>query len=390
MANGSFVERLVAHARLPLVAGLDSARPVIHIFQAGGAGLRQVGTVNADAPEYPAKSWERYDRVPAIAWHPHEPKLLATGPAGLCEWTPQGTSVVPDAPSGAAYRHLAFSPDGSTLWASPSSSGEEETSEALDLASGARRSIRWWDTGVVEHPGGGLLATLASDQASSLLLFARPDDSAPARMRVFRHALMLDVDGYESPVFSPDGRFLALRGNAYVHSLDVFEFPTLRTVLRTTLGSSEQALSLHNTVFARHSGLLLVGTAEGSMAAIDLDGDAAVEHRVGDAPVNALAVLASDELVVADQTGRVTVMAGPGDAQVSDDAAAQARDRVAAYLAATTEVPEDADWRTDLVLSDGVRSWAPGDLERVTTAREADPMWLRLRAAINQHLDPLA
>lgn len=33
----------------------------------------------------------------------------------------------------------------------------------------------------------------------------------------------------------PGGRFLAIRGNSYWHSLDVFEFPSLRRVLATDL-----------------------------------------------------------------------------------------------------------------------------------------------------------
>jgi len=46
----------------------------------------------------------------------------------------------------------------------------------------------------------------------------------------------LDADGYEAPVFSADGRRFAIRGNAYENSLAVFEFPSLKLVLATTLG----------------------------------------------------------------------------------------------------------------------------------------------------------
>jgi len=45
-------------------------------------------------------------------------------------------------------------------------------------------------------------------------------------MRVLRRALILDADGYQTPIFSADGRRFAIRGNAYVNSLEAFEFPT--------------------------------------------------------------------------------------------------------------------------------------------------------------------
>jgi hypothetical protein len=144
---------------------------------------------------------------------------------------PHGVGAVAGLPANAGYRDVAFSPDGKTLWASPSAAPDEDTawqsSDAVDLSADARRAGRRWDTGVVEHPGGGLVVTLSSDQGATDMLFARPGDGVPARMRVFRHAIILEVDGYETPVFSPDGRYLAIRGNAYVQSLDVFEFPTL-------------------------------------------------------------------------------------------------------------------------------------------------------------------
>ena len=55
-------------------------------------------------------------------------------------------------------------------------------------------------------------------------------------MRVLSRALILDCDGYETPVFSADGRHFAIRGNAYDDSVEVFEFPSLTRVLATTLG----------------------------------------------------------------------------------------------------------------------------------------------------------
>jgi hypothetical protein len=77
-------------------------------------------------------------------------------------------------------------------------------------------------------------------------------------------------------------------------------------------------------------------------------------------------------------------MLAPGAAPHEPGTAdASARDRVAAFLAATSELPGDADLDTDLVRTDGVRSWDSDDLDSVTEADESDPTWLRLQAAIN-------
>jgi hypothetical protein len=163
-----------------------------------------------------------------------------TGVAGLRRWTPEGACGVAGVIPTAGYRDVAFSPDGRTLWASPSSCVDEDEawqrSDAVDLVTGAVRVGPRWDTAVVEHPGGGLVVMLCSDQGATEVLFARPHEGVPARLRVLRHGIILDVDGYEAPVLSSDGRYIAVRGNAYVQSLDVFEFPTMRKVLHTTLG----------------------------------------------------------------------------------------------------------------------------------------------------------
>src|SRR5262245_56413329 len=78
IAGGSFVERLVCHSRLPLIAGLDSARPAVHVWELVPAGLRELAFIHADAAEYPAEIWMRQDFVPSMAWHPREPRLLVT------------------------------------------------------------------------------------------------------------------------------------------------------------------------------------------------------------------------------------------------------------------------------------------------------------------------
>jgi hypothetical protein len=83
-----------------------------------------------------------------------------------------------------------------------SSLADEDTawlrSDAFDPATGELRAGPRWDTAVVDHPGGGLVVTLSSDQGATDLLFARSDDQRPARMHVYRHAIILDVDGYDT------------------------------------------------------------------------------------------------------------------------------------------------------------------------------------------------
>ncbi|GAB3836281.1 hypothetical protein ACFPIJ_22380 [Dactylosporangium cerinum] len=396
----SFVERLVCHPRLPLIAGLDSDRPVVRVWQLEGDGLRELGGVGDDAAAYPPESWERHELTPSVAWHPHEPSLMVIGAAGLRRWTVDGVAELPWLPACADHRDIAFSPDGRTLWVSPSSvAGEDkawERSDVLDLATGTVEAGLWWDTGIVEHPGGGLLVTLSSEQGATDVLFARPDDAVPAGIRVYRHAIVLDVDGYHPPVFSSDGRYLALRGNAYVQSLDVFEFPTLRKVLHTAFGDpypgfpyppewlEEQALwSSHNIAFAPGAAVLLAGSPQGNVIEFDLEGERVSRRAVTGAAVSALTVTPSGQLVVADRSGRVTVTGEPWEARSGDGAAA--RERVQEYLAGTAELPGDADLETALLRADGQRTWSADDLETVTEAGDSDPTWLRLRAAMNTH-----
>ncbi|MFI5836154.1 hypothetical protein ACIA5A_21020 [Micromonospora sp. NPDC051300] len=404
VSGGSFVERLVCHSRLPLNAGLDSARPAVHVWELGSGGLREHGIIDAGPDAYPPEAWKRHGLAPSVAWHPHEPSLVVSGAAGLQSWTLGGLFVTAEVPPNAAYRDVAFSPDGRTLWASPSSSLDEDEawqrSDALDLVTGALRVGPRWDTGVVEHPGGNLVVTLSSDQGATDVLFARPDDAVPASMRILRHAIILDADGYTAPVVSDDGRYLAVRGNAYVQSLDVFEFPTMRKVLHTTFGQphpgypyppdwlEEQARwSRHNVAFAPGSGVILVGTPQGNIVQIDLDSGRASEHHVTLEPISALAVMSTDQLVVADRSGQLAIMDAPADAgrNVGSAGAAVARARVEEFVAAATELPTDADLDASLVRHDGQRTWNSDDLETVTTAEDADPTWLRLQSAINTH-----
>ena len=61
------------------------------------------------------------DRTPAVAWHPEKPILvMASMGGGFVQWNPVGIREFEGLPPTASYRSLAFSPNGQTLWASPS------------------------------------------------------------------------------------------------------------------------------------------------------------------------------------------------------------------------------------------------------------------------------
>ncbi|MFE0510847.1 hypothetical protein [Streptomyces sp. NPDC058964] len=342
-----------------------------------------------------------------MAWHPDQPLLVVAGEDGVVQWTPAGLCELDGSPATADYRSLAFSPDGRTLWASPSSGDEDiawESSDVLDLASGTVGAGPRWDTGVAEHPGGGLVATLCSDQGATLGLFARVDDgTAPAAMRVLRRALILDADGYETPVFSGDGRHLAIRGNAYENSLEVFEFPSLHRVLATTLGEPNpgfpypqewldqlHAWSRHNIAFGSQPGVLWVGTPTGTLVEVDLEARHAIEHEVlGGSPVSGLGATATGGLVIAGGGGELELLSvRAGSAKSHDTERDTSRAAVTAFMDTTSEVPDDdGDLETHLAVTDGARTWESADLATVTTATATDPTWLRLRAVINDARD---
>ena len=310
--TGATVERLLAHPRLPLVAGWDADRPAIRIWEHAAGQVRETGVVGADSAAYGDDiGYERHARTPSLAWHPVEPLLVVADSDSVVRWTPAGVSAIGDVPPVTYHREAAFSPDGRTLWLSPA--GGEDGSLALDLATGAAAAGPRWDTGVVAHPGGGLVATLQSDQGATLVLFS--PDTEPV-LRPLRRALILDCDGYQAPVFSPDGRRFAVRGNAYENSLEVFEFPSLRRVLGLTLGEPNpgypypqewldgmHAWSRHNAVFGPLPGVLWIGTPEGAVVElgveppIESDGGrhSALDHRRG---------------IAAERIARVQ---GPGD-----------------------------------------------------------------------------
>jgi hypothetical protein len=330
-----------------------------------------------------------------VAWHPEQPLLLVAGEGAVVRWTPGGLSELEGVPSAASYRSLAFSPDGRTLWAAPSPDGWAR-SDVIDLASGAVATGPGWDTGVAAHPAGGLVVTLRSNQGATFALFAQVDhETAPAGMRVLRRALILDADGYKSPIFSADGRHLAIRGNAYENSLEVFEFPSLRRVLATILGEpnpgypypqewldQRKAWSPHNTAFGAQPGVVWVGTPTGALVEIDVDNQHAVEHDVlAGSPVTGLDATATGELVVASGGGDLVLLSVLTTASSTDGDTSRAS--VTAFLAGTSEVPGDGDLEEHLVITDGSQTWDSDDLATVTDATEADPTWLQLQSAIN-------
>ncbi|MDG4838506.1 hypothetical protein O7631_18490 [Micromonospora sp. WMMD967] len=387
--SGATIERLLCHPRLPLIAGWDAERPTIRIWEFAAGQLREIGGVGADSAGYNADGDDRFQRTPSAAWHPSEPQLVVADGNVTTHWTPSGITAIGGLPPAEYPRDVAFSPDGQRLWLSPSG-GENgwESSITLDLISGATATGPQWDTGVAVYPGGGLVATLQSDQAATLVLFSR--DTEPV-LRPMRRALILDCDGYETPVFSPDGRHFAVRGNAYDNSLEVFEFPSLRRVLVLTLGDpspgypypqewldSMNAWSRHNVAFGPSPGALCFGTPKGVVIEVEIDGEQVTEHEVlAGSGVTALTASATGELVVAGHDGTLLVLSGGRAAPAQASTAA-----VTEFLAGTSEAPTTNMDHLDL--TDGNQTWQPGELDTVTDTSDSDPSWLKIQAAMNR------
>jgi hypothetical protein len=398
------ISRLIAHPRLPLVAGLDANRPAIHIWEVGPDGLRALEVVDGGGEPYDQeRPWETHRRLPSAAWHPQEPILAVTFGAGVTTWSREAAGQKRAVAQAGAYRWVAFAPDGGAIWASPSATGPDDEawrkSDMIAFPSGAQRAgLAAWDTGVAAHPGGDLVLTLLSEQVATLGIFARVDRSGDGPMlRPLSRALILDADGYEEPVFSPDGRYVAIRGNAYENTLQVFELPEIRDVLATTLGKPSPGYpypddwlaemkkwSRHNIAFAVHARSdLLVGTPDGRMVEIDLATGRASEVEVpGRPPVSALTVTADGRVVVASGDGGLLVLPDRGNGQPALHRAAAAEVAVA-FLASVTELPEGIEVEEAVETTDGQRIFTPRDLEVVAESIEADPVWLRMRAANN-------
>ncbi|MER7174465.1 hypothetical protein [Streptomyces mesophilus] len=407
----SRVERLVCHPRLPLVAGLDAERPAVHIWDCSAGRLDLLATIGAQLDPYgDVGSWDR--ATPSVAWHPAEPALAVAHDGRVLHWRQPPADGAPRAYGGeedlamvhvpvADYQHVAFSPDGNALWAWPAhdDSGMWDRSDTIDLLSGEVTSGRGWDTGIVEHPAGGLVTTYNSDQGATLMLFARTDDTS-GPLRFLRRALIIDVDGYEAPVFSSDGRHFAIRGNAYAETLAVYAFPSLRLTLFTTLDAEDKSesgppatagqsvdepdWSRHNIAFDARPGVLWIGGPDGTLFELDLDDDRVTpHHQLAGSPVTAVSTLATGQLVAATGAGEVLLLSvsavpRPGDLETMAGA-------VCTFVDSTSEVSDDStDLESQLSLTDGERSWEQEDLDTVTEASGADPTWLQIQAAMNK------
>ncbi|GAA3298853.1 hypothetical protein GCM10020218_087350 [Dactylosporangium vinaceum] len=364
------VERLIAHPRLPLVAGLEAAGPAVHVWDCADGAPRRSGGIERRGEPYDdeaAFGWDRRERTPAVAWHPTDPVLVVATAEDLVQWTPETVAPLP-VPTGARLPAIAFAPGGRALWT---------PAGRLDLDTGDLREGPEWDTGLAVHPAGRVAAALRSDQGATLVLFT-PFDAGQLHMRILNQALILAADGYQTPVFNADGRLLAVRGNNYEHSVDVFAFPSLRKVLATRLDGPDEYWdwSMHNLAFGAHPGVLYAGTPAGTVIAIDVERRAAAEHPALDgSPVTALAALATGGLVVAGAGGELRLF-GEAAGETRPDAEA-----ATTLLGGTAPMPDDAD--EPEYLTDGVRSWGPGDLETVTEAEPTDPSWLRIAARMN-------
>jgi hypothetical protein len=324
------VERLIRHPRLPLIAGWDAARPTIRVWDHSGGRLAEIDRVGGDLPAYgDRRDW---DRVPDAAWHPREVRLVVSRKDGVAGWTPDGIAPIPGVPPMTGMRQVAFSPDGRALWLTPAPGWEDDwtVSLAIDLATGATVAGPAWDTGVVVHPGGGLVVTQTSDQAETMVCFATTEGGV---MRRLRRALAIAVDGYQSPVFSPDGRHFAIRGNAYDNTLEIFGFPSLERTGGLILGDDDSRWPDHNIAFGP-SGTLWIGTPAGLLLEHHPDGRT-VPHRLADTAVEALASTADGSLIVAVADEILLVSATTAAPETPPSTAKTAASAVAEFLAGT-------------------------------------------------------
>ncbi|MDP9829867.1 SMP-30/gluconolactonase/LRE family protein [Kineosporia succinea] len=284
---------------------------MVRIWDCGGEQPELRATVQDDG------GWD----ISVLVWHPDEPLLLISNLGTLTTWTPGRATVSERLPSQIYYQALGFSADRRRVWASPPAPGRQG-SDVIDLSRGIVGTGPDFDTGITEHPAGGLVAMLASDQGGTDVLFARTAGDAP---EITGRTLTLDADGYEPVLFSPDGRLLVVKGDSYANELNVFEFPSLRRIHHLGLedrppeewdpedGEDIFGHSLGNIAFDRRSGLLWLVSPAGRLLSLDLDRRAAREHELpGLFPVTALAALADGRLVVAG-AGELRILLPPGD-----------------------------------------------------------------------------
>lgn len=349
LPQDGLLERLSCHPGLPLVAAVDATAPVVRVWDCGQEQMTLVRTIDADArPCPPGPPWQNEQDVPALAWHPRDPVLLIATPGRLRRWGPEGIAVLDRLPSTINYQDLAFSPDGGTIWAAPAEDGPEceQRSDILDPERGIVGSGPYWDAGLAEHPAGGLVVTLQNEQAETLGIFARIDAGPPATLRIQRKSLVLDFDGYRRPLFSPDGRYLAIRGNSYAHLLYLFAFPSLNQVGEIPLQDphpygehTARGWAWDNIAFDR-SGALWIATPDGSLVRHDLDTQAEQEFPVLDGTrITGLGTVATGHLVVAAGPEMLLVAPPAGLQRTADPAVVQA------FLRASEDLPEPPEPR---------------------------------------------
>lgn len=290
-------------------------------------------------------------------------------------WTPNGTSVLDVAVS----FDVAFSPDGQSLWTSPTPPERYDRSDVIDLGTGAVMPAPVWDGGIVAHPAGGLVATMQSDQGASFVLFSRPGE----KLRFLDLALILESNCWGLPVFSSDGRYLAIRGNTYEHQVLVFEFPSLRRVRKISLREPKRlkrnaSWPWGNVAFGARPGALWIGTPSGTLLEFDVERGRTTKHKLLRSAVTSLASTSSGDLVVAGDC-ELALVPVPSPRTVADPAT------VAEFLASTKEIPDEGLTEDHVVHTDGVGTWRPEELATITKTSPGDPHWLRSRAWTNVH-----
>jgi WD40 repeat protein len=258
------LHRLRFHPTLPLLATSDALHQAVHVWTWNEGKMRLLASPGDRTKKLPA-SFSRGGGVEA-AWHPTLPMLAVTGLGGVQLWDCSFDSgvrrvgsvgILPaeertadrflytvsegGAPFGPvksqgtitrtppSYFYAAFSPLGRSLWASPSSDGVEFRSDWFTPEETAGEHFSYWDTEMVAHPEGVLVATFESEQMGTLLRFASVQPGLFGDvLQPLRRALMMDVDGYEGLSFSPRGERFLFRGNAYDNACYLYDFPSLR------------------------------------------------------------------------------------------------------------------------------------------------------------------
>jgi len=357
LCDGTVFQRVLAHAQLPFLAGLTLESPAVQVWTWQSGTLVHVVTIDgeddsadADGPHKYLRQDVRGRRLHTVAWHPKQAVLAVNRPDGVAMWSPErGVWRLPwtlpdwkseqtkewEAQCGVRYLNaIAFSPDGTELWCQGC---------AIDVGIGAERMTPRWDTGVAVWPSGQLALSYMSDQSVTVGLFISVNaETTPATLSVLDCPLILEQDGYETPIISPDGRYLALRGGAYEVMLDVYELPGLNQVLGVSLAGPDSSFaefgswSSFNIAFG-DSGALWVGTPQGTLVTLDVATTHAKEFEMSaSGPVTSLA-RGIDGILVATGDGGLHLVRdsfGPSRLPTDTDVASQ-------LLATSHNIPYD-------------------------------------------------